>query len=268
MEIDHRCRAGTGCTGPRADAQTGHFSSIQASDSRIWGLQHRVPLGYCGTMVSGQVGKVQAAKGTAERGAFLIGQTALLNRARYVPCDRTALDWADTADLPSTTAGLQVSRHVPSKSGIYLPGSSARLFFGGPQGILGLGGYLGDPSEGTSEGLNSEGQGKGRAGRVRIGQGRSSQPPRPPRPLLLFLGVSVSVSDSAPPGCLFSPAAVPGVDDCIMVVAPPNSDQCQPPTLGRQRRFFNFLMMMNDRTSTSTSGTLFLVAATDGRGFA
>lgn len=48
---------------------------------------------------------MQATKGTAEKGTFLIGETALLNRARYVPCTRTALDWADTADIPSTTAG-------------------------------------------------------------------------------------------------------------------------------------------------------------------
>lgn len=34
----------------------------------------------------------------------MIGEKALLNRARYVLCARTALDWADTADLPSTTA--------------------------------------------------------------------------------------------------------------------------------------------------------------------
>lgn len=49
-------------------------------------------------------GEVQATKGTAEKRASLIGEKALLNRARYVPCARTALDWADTADLPSTTA--------------------------------------------------------------------------------------------------------------------------------------------------------------------
>lgn len=55
-------------------------------------------------------GEVQATKGTAEKGAFLIGKGALLNRARYVPCSRTALDWADTADIPSTTAGLQAPR--------------------------------------------------------------------------------------------------------------------------------------------------------------
>lgn len=185
-------------------------------------------------------GEVQAAKGTAEKEAFLIGQTALLNRARYVPCDRTALDWPDTADLPSTTAGLQVSRLVPSKSGIYLPRSSAKLFLGGSQGILGLRGYLTDPSQGTSEGLNSEGQGRGRAGRVRIGQGRSSQPPGPPRPLLLFLGVSVSVSvsDSAPPGCLFSPAAVPGVDDCIMVCCSPQFRSMSTPNARAAKTLF------------------------------
>lgn len=49
-------------------------------------------------------GEVQATKGTAEKGTFLIGLKALLNRARYVPLARTALDWADTADIPSTTA--------------------------------------------------------------------------------------------------------------------------------------------------------------------
>lgn len=48
-------------------------------------------------------GEVQATKGTAEKGTFLIGLKALLNRARYVPLARTALDWADTADIPSTT---------------------------------------------------------------------------------------------------------------------------------------------------------------------
>lgn len=49
-------------------------------------------------------GEVQATKGTAEKSASLIGENGLLNRARYVLCARTALDWADTADLPSTTA--------------------------------------------------------------------------------------------------------------------------------------------------------------------
>lgn len=64
-------------------------------------------------------GEVRAAKGTAEKRVLLIGKAALLNRARYVPCTRTALDWADTADLPSANAGWQVPRY----SGIYLPGN-------------------------------------------------------------------------------------------------------------------------------------------------
>lgn len=90
---------------------------LAAQGSRVEGTTvHWATTQYC----TWQSGEVQAAKGTAERGDFLIGETALVNRARYVPCTRTALDWADTADLPSTTACLQVSRYLASQEFVCL----------------------------------------------------------------------------------------------------------------------------------------------------
>lgn len=90
--------------------EQGKLQTRGLEDSRIeayrsgTGVGGYVPCRRYGATVSGQVGKFKATKGTAEEGPLMIGSDALLNRARYVPLARTALDWADTADIPSTTA--------------------------------------------------------------------------------------------------------------------------------------------------------------------
>lgn len=102
VEIDHRCRAelaGSRCSESRENSRLGGSRDEACrSGSSVRTLQEI----RCHGIWAG--GEVQATKGTAEKRASLIGEGALLNRARYVPCTRTALDWADTADLPSTTA--------------------------------------------------------------------------------------------------------------------------------------------------------------------
>lgn len=108
--IDHRCRAGDWLHRQSDNRADGH----QDCETRAVEQVDQLGLAVAGYIwlprYLGKWGSSSPLREQPRRGAFLIGTKALLNRARYVPCTRTALDWADTADLPSTTAGLQVQR--------------------------------------------------------------------------------------------------------------------------------------------------------------